>query len=124
MSNEQRAKQVSFMTLEDGKDLIVSFAISEPGLDGISSLNLLRTPKYEVLLPEYERGVSVSYDGSPPCDDAFLERIRFVPPRVEVYATGASYTLDVSDVEEDEIKLARRILQRMNFDRQFLLELK
>ncbi|HEX8209403.1 MAG TPA: hypothetical protein VF584_04370 [Longimicrobium sp.] len=123
MENEQRAKQVSFVTLEDGGDLIVSFAISA-GQHEVHSLTLLRTPKYEVLLPPYERGVSVSYDGFPPCDDAFLERIRFVPPCVEVYATGASYTLDVSAVEEDEIKLARRILQRMNFDRQFLLEFK
>ncbi|HEX8674671.1 MAG TPA: hypothetical protein VF710_22410 [Longimicrobium sp.] len=123
MDNEQRPKQVGFVTLEDGKDLIVSFAISAKH-ESVDSLTLLRTPMYEPLLPVSERGVRVSYDGFPPCDDAFLERVRFVPPRVEVHATGGSYTLDVSAMEEDEIELARRILERMNFDRQFLLELK
>jgi hypothetical protein len=123
MDNEQRAKQVTFVTLEDGKDLIVSFAISAKH-GSVDSLTLLRTPMYEPLLPVSERGVRVSYDGFPPCDDAFLERIRLVPPCVEVYATGGSYTLDVSAVEDDEIKLARRILQRMNFDGQFVLELR
>ena len=43
-----------------GVDLIVSFAI--PGLDpyDVKSLTLLRTPKYEFIWNDAERGVNVS----------------------------------------------------------------
>ena len=53
-------ERVDFITAESGDDLIVSFAIrlAEPG--EIRSLTLLRTPKYEFLLDESERGVQVS----------------------------------------------------------------
>jgi hypothetical protein len=50
------AKYVPFLTVEDGDDLIVSFALGE---HADTSLTLLRTLKYESLLPEEERGVSV-----------------------------------------------------------------
>lgn len=122
MGNEQRVERVSFITLEDGDDLIVSFAISSAGGDQIRSLTLLRDPKCEVLLPVDERGVSVSYDGIPQLDDDFLERVRFSPPRVEVFTTSTRFTLDVSEVEDDELEFARRVLNRMNFDGQLLLE--
>ena len=54
---------VAFITTELGDDLIVSFAIEEPGdAAEIRSLTLLRATKYECLLPPEERGVSVSFD--------------------------------------------------------------
>lgn len=48
--------RVNFITVDDGDDLIVSFALEQYGE---SSLTLLRTPKYESLLPLEECGVSV-----------------------------------------------------------------
>ena len=56
---------VSFVTLEDGVDLIVSFAIADEEPGEIVSLILLRTPKYEALLPADERGVTVSHESFP-----------------------------------------------------------
>ena len=53
---------VSFITLEDdGTDQIVSFAIQVDEME-IKSLTLIRTLKFEALLDETERGVSVSME--------------------------------------------------------------
>ena len=52
---------VSFISIEDEPpDLILSFAIWQPELDDIRSLILMRTPEYEIILDEAERGVKVS----------------------------------------------------------------
>jgi hypothetical protein len=48
--------RVEFITTEDEADLIVSFAIA-PAAE--RSLTLLRSPQYEHLLPEEERGITV-----------------------------------------------------------------
>ena len=54
---------VAFLTAETGDDLIVSFAICEPDdPTDIESLTILRTPKYEFFLDEWERGATVSFD--------------------------------------------------------------
>lgn len=50
------AKYVPFLSVEDDDDLIVSFALGE---HASTSLTLLRTPKYEFILTEEERGVAV-----------------------------------------------------------------
>lgn len=55
---------VAFISSELGDDLIVSFAIEghrDPA--DIRSLTLIRTPKYEALLPQDDRGVSASLEG-------------------------------------------------------------
>jgi hypothetical protein len=50
-------EQVWFITSETGTDLIVSFAVRNPHyLEEIESLTLLRTPKYEHLLPPEKAG--------------------------------------------------------------------
>ena len=55
-------ESVSFINCEDdGTDQIVSFALAYGEME-IRSLTLLRTPKFEVLLDESERGVSVSLE--------------------------------------------------------------
>nr|WP_199242084.1 hypothetical protein [Paraburkholderia sp. BL8N3] len=47
-----------FISTENGDDLIVSFAVVDPtDATEIDSLTLLRTPKYEHLLGDWERGV-------------------------------------------------------------------
>jgi len=65
-------RNVSFITKEDDDDLIVSFAIPAPDLFDVKSLTLLRTPKYEFILDDAERGVNVSYDDFP--DDGGPDR--------------------------------------------------
>ena len=111
------------MNNEEGDDLIVSFAIecSEPG--DVKSLILLRTPKFEFILDEDERGVSVSHDDDPEVDKNLLRRIQVASPRVIIESTYHRYELDVSRVNQEELDEACAILQKMNFDKSFTFEL-
>lgn len=123
MALEHQREHVSFITTEEADDLIVSFAIAGPEPADVVSLTLLRTPKYEALLDEHERGVSVSHESFPEHDEDRLWRISVASNLVVIETTSARYELDVSRVAEVELRNARRILRRMNFDQRFALEL-
>lgn len=123
MKARRRCEAVSFITTEDGDDLIVSFALEDDEPGEVVSLILLRTPKYESLLPENERGVSVSHEVDFEDEDQYLRRIRLAVPVTTIESTSRAYELDVSRVDPAEVKAAGRILTRMNFDRRFVLEL-
>lgn len=122
MTSRQPTESVEFLTVEEGGDLIVAFAITRQEPGDINSLILLRTPKYESLLPDDERGVSVSHESFPEVEDERLRRISLGREVVEIDSTRRRYTLDVSRVEAEELDLARQVLERMNFDNRFTLE--
>ena len=107
---------------EEGDDLIVSFALecSEPG--EVKSLILLRTPKFEFILDEDERGVKVSHDDEPEVENNLLGRIRIASPMVVIESTYNRYELDVSGVNQEELAEASAILHKMNFDKSFTFE--
>ena len=88
------------MNNEEGDDLIVSFAIecSEPG--DVKSLILLRTPDFEFILDEDERGVSVSHDDEPEVENNLLRRIRVAPQIVVIESTRKRYELDISRINQ------------------------
>jgi hypothetical protein len=113
-------EQVAFMTNESGDDLIVSFALSQGEPGEVRSLILLRTPKYEFLLDESERGVSFSDEARWEEED-WLRSIEFTREVVRIETQLHEYTLDVSKVERREWKQAKRILKKMNFDGSFKL---
>jgi len=115
-------KNVSFITTEDGDDLIVSFAIPGPDLFDVKSLTLLRTPKYEFILLDAERGVNVSYDDFPDDEDDYLEKIEIGRDVVRLVTRHRRYTLDVRHVADEQKKRMKRILKRMNFDNKFTLK--
>ena len=124
MKADEELDIVSFITVEQGDDLIVSFAIADEEPGEIVSLILLRTPKYEFILSADERGVSVSHESFPEDDDRDrLRRIRVAGPVVTIETTHTQYDLDVSKVDRRELRAARRILKQMNFDHCFVLEL-
>ncbi len=110
------AKYVSFLTLEDEDDLIVSFALGE---HAITSLTLLRTPKYEMFLPDEERGVSVGSDSSESFVRELLVSVRWGKDLVRIESTVRRYALDIRALAPDDIREARRILAKMNFDARF-----
>jgi len=124
MNADPTPEVVAFITIEEGDDLIVSFAISDEEPGEIVSLTLLRTPKYEFILPTDERGVSVSHESFPEEDERDrLHRIRVAPPVVTIETTSTRYELDVSKVDRRELRSAQRVLERMNFDERFVLEI-
>jgi hypothetical protein len=78
---EQR-ELVAFITTQAGDDLVISFAVCKPDdPTDIESLTILRTPKYEVFLYEWERGASVSFGRDLQGDERVLLR-------EVVYASG------------------------------------
>ncbi len=120
----KRSEKVRFITCEDDDpDLVVSFALEDEDPVYVKSLILLRTPKFERFLYEYERGVSVSLeDKSGEEERILLKAIRFEKGEILIEDTKTTYELDVSAVEENEIKHAKKLLEKMNFDSRFLAE--
>jgi len=116
---------VHFMTTESGDDLIVSFFVakSQDPSDG-RSIILMRDMKWEYLLEESERGVRISDEDFPEYEDAEdneLEGIRIDNTVVEIETKHRRYRLDLRHVEEADLRAAKRILKKMNYDRRFQL---
>lgn len=110
---------VEFLTIENGKDRIVSFAVVAPTMAfGIQSLTLLRTPFYEPFLEEWERGVSVSFERYDDKDD-HLEALHWDQPNavVRMKTRQREYELDLRNVDRGGRLAMCRVLKKMNFDR-------
>ena len=111
---------VSFISIEDEPpDLILSFAVWQPELDDIRSLILLRTPEYEFILDETERGVKVSDDAFSDDEDDMLKEIEFGDDFVRIITDHHQFELDLKKVDEEDIEQAKTFLKRMNFDNCF-----
>ena len=88
-------EQVVFISAEDtGTDLILSFALGTGG-DDIRSLILMRTPRYERLLEESERGVTVSLEGEFDEDPMMLRVLRVLNKSVTIETDRCVYQLDL-----------------------------
>jgi hypothetical protein len=111
---------VAFITVQTGDDLIVSFAVCQPDdPSDIESLTILRTPKYEFFLEEWERGASVSFRRNPARDEKVLLREVFYAPdekSVTLRTDHETYNLDVRKVDPRELSAMCRVLRKMNFD--------
>ena len=115
---------VSFISIEDDPpDLILSFAIWQPELEDIKSLILLRTPKYEFMLDESERGVKVSDEALLDEEDTMLEEIEFGDDYVRVITNYHQFELDLRKVDNDDIEQAKIFLKKMNFDNRFKIRI-
>jgi hypothetical protein len=111
---------VSFISIEDSPpDLILSFAIWQPELEEIRSLILMRTPKYEFMLDEAERGVNVSDEAWRDDEDDILKEIEFSDDFVRIITNHHQFELDLRKVDKEEIGKAKTFLERMNFDSRF-----
>ena len=119
---------VAFISCElDEMDMIVSFAVGVPeDPTEVESLTLMRTPKHEIILDEWERGTSVSFEREEDEDDeiVLLREVRYVAAEkiVTVVSDRHVYELDVRKVAPDELKEMGRVLRKMNFDSSLKLE--
>lgn len=109
-------ERVDFITAESGDDLIVAFAISQLDPGEIRTLSLIRTPKYEFILDDSERGVSVSDEDHEEDDNDLLEEIEFRGDELRIVSRNTDYQLDCSRVDREELEDAKKILRAMNFD--------
>jgi hypothetical protein len=111
---------VSFISIDDDPpDLILSFAIWQPELDDIRSLILLRTPEYEFILDETERGVKVSVEAFSDDEDDMLKEIEFGDDLIRIITDHHQFDLDLRKVDKEDIEQAKAFLKRMNFDNRF-----
>jgi hypothetical protein len=108
--------RVNFITTEEGDDLIVSFAIPGDFPGDVLSLTLLRTPKYEFILDPDERGVSISWEEDED-ERELLLGVECYGDKVKLYTTKREFILDVSRVDDQELRRMRKVLQKMNFDK-------
>ena len=118
-------KLVHFMTTELGDDLIVSFFVakSQDPSDG-RSIILMRDMKWEYLLADSERGVRISDEDFPDYEDAEdneLQGIRIDNTVAEIETKHRRYRLDLRHVDEADLRAAKRILRKMNYDHRFQL---
>jgi len=116
---------VQFITAEIGDDLIVSFFVAKPDypIDG-RSIILMRDKKFEQMVAEWDRGVRVSDEDVTENEEAesnFLEGIRISNTVAEIDTTHRRYNLDLRKVGESEVRAAKKILKKMNYDNRFKL---
>jgi hypothetical protein len=115
-------ERVSFITVEANDDLILSFAVQRhDDPSEIESLILMRTPKYEFIFEEHERGVRVSFERYHDDEDDFLQKIEYAEGAgiVRIQTSSQEYKLDVRKVGADELKKMCEILKKMNYDKKF-----
>ena len=110
---------VSFISTETGDDLILSFAVQDPDEpSAIESLTLLRTPKYDFILDEGERGIRVSFDRF---GDAIylLEEAIFsaAEQTIRLKTKKHTYDLDLRKLDRKQTDAMCKVLLKMNFDR-------
>jgi hypothetical protein len=111
---------VAFISVEAGDDLIVSFAVCE--LDdptAIESLTILRTPKFERFLYEWERGAKVSLERDLGKDEVILLRevvYASDDKRITLRTDHHSYKLDLRKVDPRELSAMSKVFRKMNFD--------
>jgi len=121
--SQTAAEPVGFITVETGsRDLIVSFVVELDDEGAVASLILMRTPFYEPLRPPEDWGVRVSHELYPGTEDERLRRLHLSNNLVEMTTTVRRYLLDVARVDPDELRDARKVLRRMNFDHAFELD--
>ena len=111
---------VSFIDIEDDPpDLIISFAVWQPELDDIRSIILMRTPEFEFLLDESERGVAVSDEIWTNDEEDRLNKVELIDNIVKITTNYHQFELDLRKVDKEEVDQTKAILQKMNFDHSF-----
>ena len=111
---------VSFIDIEDDPpDLILSFAVWQPELDDIRSIILMRTPEFEFLLDESERGVAVSDEIWTNDEEDRLNKIELRDNIIKITTYYLQFELDLRKIDKEEVDQAKAILQKMNFDHSF-----
>ena len=89
----------------------------------MKSLILQRTPAYESLLPDYERGVQVSMEGDEEYDNNLLSEIKIENDLVRLSTLRKKYVVDTSRVEKEKLEEMIGFIKKMNFDSSFKVKI-
>lgn len=88
-------------------------------LDDIRSIILMRTPEFEFLLDESERGVAVSDEIWTNDEEDRLNKIELRDDIIKITTNYHQFELDLRKIDKEEVDQAKAILQKMNFDHSF-----
>lgn len=95
---ELKMYTAQFISVEDEEpDLLLAFVLDDERL-GVKSLILHRTPPFEVLLDEHERGVQASMEGDDEYEDNLLETVEIEKDVVRITALRGEYAVDISKI--------------------------
>ena len=83
----------------------------------------MRTPKFEFVLDETERGVKVSDEAWLDDIDDLLKEIEFHKNFVRIIIDHHQFELDLRKVDKKDIKKAKKFLKKMNFDNRFEIQI-
>ena len=117
--------KASFLTAEDSSpDLILAFAQDTNPIGVCKSLILMRTKKYEKLMYEFERGVSISWEDDVEEGefDEIITSFEWNKAQATITSPKRTFEVDISDISKDEFKAMKKILKKMNSDNCFKLK--
>lgn len=115
---------VSFVTSETGTDLIVAFAVCMPDDPmEIETLTVIRTPKFESILEDWEQGARVSFERDDTDDDELLCEVVYTEAQCQLVlrTTERTFELDLRKVDPEEIVSMCDVFRKMNFDGRFAI---
>ncbi|MEE4311496.1 MAG: hypothetical protein V2J62_06460 [candidate division KSB1 bacterium] len=112
---------VNFITVEDGRDLILSFSFDDGTEFGIDGFTIQRTPDLEYVLQPHEKGASIDWTDD---DEIILvTNVELSADVIRIYSRPRNYAFDISGLDEDDRKRIMKILKKMNFDDKFIFEI-
>ena len=109
--------RVNFLTIEFGKDLILSFSFNEDSKCGIGGFTIIRTPVNELFLSEKERCPltnSADFDRRICLRSAIIDRNSIV-----LHIDNGIENFDISRIDDTEFEDMIHVLKEMNFDNAF-----
>lgn len=109
---------VNFITTDTGDDLILSLAVQSPDEPmEIESLILLRTPRFEFILEEHERGISASFERFGDEND-YLEEVKLFEQEktIQLKTRAHDYNFDLRKLDRNEVEAIGNLLHKMNYD--------
>lgn len=83
---------------------------------------LMRTPQYEPFLDESERGVQVSMEAEFDEDRLMLRTLSVFDKSVTIKTDHSVYDLDLRHVDQEDIRMMKELIAKMNFDHRFHVE--
>ncbi len=111
--------QVHYLYVDDDVDLVLSFSFDEGTKYGADGYCIQRTPEFESLLDEFEKGPSVDLTD----DDRriLLRSATFDREKIVLQTDNGIEEFDLSELSDSDVDVMAEVLMKMNFDSIFEL---
>jgi hypothetical protein len=108
--------RVNFITLEQDKDIIISFSFDEGTEFGVAGFTIQRTPELEFFLDKDERGACVEWEDGDV--QAILDEVHISREVISMKTRGKirHYSFDIRNIADDEFSGMVENFRLVNFD--------